>query len=139
MISSQHHLIREPFQGGKWLVFGLVLLLGVPTYYLACSFVDLRMVRWQGIATVVAANIILLVPLVLTGHPGARYGIAFPVLARSSFGIKGLHIPTLLGALVGCGWYGMESWICGEAIFILLPKFLKQSSPSNVMARYVYD
>ncbi|KAL6273609.1 hypothetical protein ACE6H2_024301 [Prunus campanulata] len=109
------------------------LVVGVPTYYLAGSLVDLGMAWWQGIATVVAANIILLVPLVLTGHPGTKYGISFPVLARSSFGIYGAHIPTLLRALVGCGWYGIETWIGGEAIFILLPNSIKQSSLSQVL------
>ncbi|KAG6693531.1 hypothetical protein I3842_09G004900 [Carya illinoinensis] len=109
------------------------LVVGVPSYYLAGSLVDLGMAWWQGIATVVAANIILLVPLVLTGHPGTRYGISFPVLARSSFGIRGAHIPTLLRALVGCGWYGIETWIGGEAIFLLLPKFLKESTLSQVL------
>ncbi|KAK3226667.1 hypothetical protein Dsin_006529 [Dipteronia sinensis] len=107
------------------------LVVGVPSYYLAGSLVDLGMAWWQGIATVVVANVILLVPLVLTGHPGTKYGISFPVLARSSFGIRGAHIPTLLRAFVGCGWYGIETWIGGEAIFLLLPKFIKQSSLSQ--------
>lgn len=119
----------------KWemacLWIGLVV--GVPTYYLAGSLVDLGMAWWQGIATVVAANIILLVPLILTGHPGTKYGISFPVLARSSFGIHGAHIPTLLRALVGCGWYGIETWIGGEAIFILLPNSIKQSYMSQTL------
>ncbi|KAE9585425.1 hypothetical protein Lal_00017943 [Lupinus albus] len=104
------------------------LVVGVPSYYLAGSLVDLGMGWGQGIATVVAANMILLVPLVLTGHPGTHYGISFPVLARSSFGIHGAHIPTLLRALVGCGWYGIESWIGGEAIFLLLPKSIKNTT-----------
>ncbi|XP_022744884.1 purine-uracil permease NCS1 [Durio zibethinus] len=109
------------------------LVVGVPSYYLAGSLADLGMAWWQGIATVVAANIILLVPLVLTGHPGTKYGISFPVLARSSFGIRGAHVPTLLRALVGCGWYGIESWIGGEAIFLLLPKSIKESSFSQLL------
>ncbi|CAL5207318.1 unnamed protein product [Lathyrus oleraceus] len=102
------------------------LVVGVPSYYLAGSLVDLGMSWWQGISTVVLANIILLFPLILTGHAGTKYGISFPVLARSSFGIHGAHIPTLLRALIGCGWYGIESWIGGEAIFILLPNSLKK-------------
>ena len=107
------------------------VVVGVPAYYLAGSLVDLGMAWWQGVATVVVANIILLGPLVLTGHPGTRYGISFPVLARSAFGIRGAHIPTLLRALVGCGWYGIETWIGGEAIFLLLPKLVKTSSFAN--------
>ncbi|XP_059462675.1 purine-uracil permease NCS1-like [Corylus avellana] len=96
--------------------------------------VDLGMAWWQGIATVAAANVILLVPLILTGHPSTRYGISFTVLARSSFGIRGAHIPTLLRALVGCGWYyGIETWIGGEAIFLLLPKVIKESTFSQIL------
>lgn len=60
------------------------LVMGVPSYYLADNLVNLGMAWWQGISIVVAANIILLVPLILTGHPGTLYGISFPVLARSS-------------------------------------------------------
>jgi NCS1 family nucleobase:cation symporter-1 len=119
---------ERTYSGWEMASLWIGLVVGVPSYYLAGSLVDLGMAWWQGIATVVAANIILLVPLILTGHPGTRYGISFPVLARSSFGIRGAHIPTLLRALVGCGWYGIETWIGGEAIFILLPQFIKENS-----------
>lgn len=120
----QHRTLSGLEMASLWV--GLVV--GVPAYYLAGSLVDLGMAWWQGIAIVVAANVILLFPLVLTGHPGTKYGISFPVLARSSFGIRGAHIPTLLRALIGCGWYGIESWIGGEAIFLLLPRIMKESS-----------
>lgn len=113
---------QRTFSGWEMASLWIGLVVGVPTYYLAGSLVDLGMAWWQGIATVVTANIILLIPLVLTGDVGTRYGISFPVLARSSFGIRGAHIPTLLRALVGCGWYGIETWIGGEAIFLLLPE-----------------
>ncbi|KAI4349068.1 hypothetical protein L6164_009710 [Bauhinia variegata] len=122
---------ERTFSGLEMASLWVGLVVGVPSYYLAGSLVDLGMAWWQGIATVVAANLILLFPLVLTGHPGTRYGIPFPVLARSSFGIHGAHIPTLLRALVGCGWYGIESWIGGEAIFLLLPKSIKETSFSQ--------
>ncbi|KAL5709709.1 Neuronal calcium sensor 1 [Ranunculus cassubicifolius] len=121
-------LSQRTFSGWELASLWIGLVVGVPTYYLAGSLVDLGMAWWQGIATVVAANIILLVPLVLTGHPGTKYGISFPVLARSAFGIYGGNVPTLLRALVGCGWYGIETWIGGEAIFLLLPSSLKQTA-----------
>lgn len=124
---------QRTFSGWEMASLWIGLVVGVPSYYLAGSLVDLGMAWWQGIATVVVANLVLLVPLVLTGEPGARYGISFPVLARSSFGIRGAHIPTLLRALVGCGWYGIETWIGGEAIFLLLPDSIKQSSLSQVL------
>lgn len=112
----------------KWdmatLWIGLVV--GVPSYYMAGSLVEMGMAWWQGIATVMAANLFLLFPLILTGHPGTKYGISFPVLSRASFGIKGAHIPTILRGLVACGWFGVETWIGGEAIFVLLNTLLKR-------------
>ncbi|CAI8614714.1 unnamed protein product [Vicia faba] len=122
---------QRTFSGLEMASLWIGLVVGVPSYYLAGSLVDLGMAWWQGILTVVAANMILFVPLVLTGHPGTRYGISFPVLARSSFGIHGAHIPTLLRALVGCGWYGIETWIGGETIFILLPNSIKLTTLSK--------
>lgn len=122
---------QRSFSGLEMASLWVGLVVGVPTYYLAGSLVDLGMAWWQGIATVVAANLILLIPLILTGNAGTRYGVSFPVIARSSFGIWGAHIPTLLRALVGCGWYGIETWIGGEAIFLLLPKAIKESSFSQ--------
>ncbi|CAN0926232.1 Purine-uracil permease NCS1 [Linum grandiflorum] len=125
------HPSQRTFSAYEMASLWIGLVVGVPTYYLAGSLVDLGMSWWQGIATVVAANVILLFPLILTGDPGTRYGISFPVLARSSFGIHGSHIPTLLRALVGCGWYGIETWIGGQAIFILLPNSVKSGPWSH--------
>ncbi|XP_031120056.1 purine-uracil permease NCS1-like [Ipomoea triloba] len=122
---------ERTFSGWEMASLWIGLVVGVPSYYLAGSLVDLGMAWWQGIATVVVANVVTMVALVLTGHAGTRYGVPFPVLARSSFGIRGAHIPTLLRALVGCGWYGIETWIGGEAIFLLLPRIIKESSLSQ--------
>ncbi|KAK4348451.1 hypothetical protein RND71_031206 [Anisodus tanguticus] len=119
---------QRNFSGWEMASLWIGLVVGVPSYYLAGSLVDLGMSWWQGIAIVVIANLITLVPLILIGQPGTKFGISFPILARSSFGIKGAHIPTLLRALVGCGWYGIETWIGGEAIFLLLPKIVKNST-----------
>ncbi|XP_039123703.1 purine-uracil permease NCS1-like [Dioscorea cayenensis subsp. rotundata] len=102
------------------------LIFGVPSYYIAGSLVEEGMTWWQGIIIVVFAKIILLFPLLLTSHPGTRYGIPFPVLARSSFGIYGAHLPSFLRALVACGWFGIETWIGGQAIYLLLPEFIKE-------------
>ncbi len=92
----------------------------VPTYMLSGGLVDLGMTWWQAVLTVGLGNLIVLVPMVLAGHAGTRYGIPFPVLARASFGITGAHIPALARALVACGWFGIQTWIGGSAIHQLL-------------------
>lgn len=118
---------ERSFSGWEMASLWIGMVVGVPSYYMAGSLVDMGMSWWQGIATVMAGNLLLLFPLVLTGHPGTKYGIPFPVLCRASFGIRGAHVPTILRGLVGCGWYGIETWIGGQAIFLLL----KGSSSSS--------
>ncbi|MCK6503405.1 NCS1 family nucleobase:cation symporter-1 [Myxococcota bacterium] len=92
----------------------------VPTYMLAAGLIDQGMSWAQAVGTVLLGNLIVLVPMILNGHPGTKYGIPFPVMARASFGIHGAHIPSLLRALVACGWFGIQTWIGGAAIWQLL-------------------
>jgi NCS1 family nucleobase:cation symporter-1 len=89
----------------------------IPTYMLASSLIDGGMNWWQAILTVFLGNAIVLVPMVLNGHAGAEYGIPFPVFARASFGMRGANIPALLRALVACGWFGIQTWIGGFALY----------------------
>ena len=91
----------------------------VPTYMLAAGLIDQGMSWSQAVLTVMLGNVIVLVPMILNGHPGTKYGVPFPVLARASFGISGAHIPSLLRALVACGWFGIQTWVGGSAIYQL--------------------
>lgn len=92
----------------------------IPTYMLAASMIEAGMAWWQAILTVMLGNLIVLVPMILNGHAGTRYGVPFPVLARASFGTAGAHIPSVLRALVACGWFGIQCWIGGAAIYQIL-------------------
>src|SRR5258706_4507128 len=75
---------------------------------------------WQAIGTIALASLIVLVPMILNAHAGTKYGIPFPVLARASFGTLGSNIPALLRAIVACGWFGIQTWIGGQAINAML-------------------
>jgi nucleobase:cation symporter-1, NCS1 family len=92
----------------------------IPTYMLASSLIDGGMNWWQAILTILVGNTVVLVPMVLNGHAGARYGIPFPVFARASFGIRGANVPAILRAIVACGWFGIQTWIGGFALFQML-------------------
>jgi len=70
----------------------------------------------QAIFTVFLGNVLVLAPMLLNAHAGAKYGIPFPVFARASFGVTGANVPAVLRALVACGWFGINTWIGGEAI-----------------------
>jgi NCS1 family nucleobase:cation symporter-1 len=92
----------------------------IPTYMLSSSLIEGGMNWWQAILTIFLGNVIVLIPMLLNGHAGAKYGIPFPVFARASFGTKGANIPALLRAIVACGWFGIQAWIGGFAIFQMM-------------------
>ena len=89
----------------------------IPTYMLASSLIEGGMNWWQSILTIFIGNTIVLIPMILNGHAGAKYGISFPVFARASFGTKGANIPAMLRAIVACGWFGIQTWIGGFALY----------------------
>jgi NCS1 family nucleobase:cation symporter-1 len=96
----------------------------IPTYMLASSLIAEGMSWWQAVLTIFLGNLIVLVPMLLNAHAGTRYGIPFPVYCRASFGIRGANVPALLRALVACGWFGIQTWIGGEAIYKILAIWL---------------
>ncbi|WP_286238077.1 NCS1 family nucleobase:cation symporter-1 [Neptuniibacter halophilus] len=90
---------------------------GVLTAYFGLSVVEALM-------AILIANIIVLIPLTLNAFPGTKFGIPFPVLLRSSFGMIGSNIPCLIRALVACGWFGIQTMFGGLAIHILFSNLL---------------
>jgi len=97
----------------------------VPTYQLASGMVSdkVGMNWWQAMLTILLGNIVVLVPMILNAHAGTKYGIPFPVYCRPSFGILGANVPALLRAFVACGWFGIQTWIGGWAIYKILTVF----------------
>lgn len=92
----------------------------IPTYMLASSLIGGGMNWWQAILTIFIGNTVVLIPMILNGHAGAKYGIPFPVFARASFGVRGANIPAMLRAIVACGWFGIQTWIGGFALYQML-------------------
>jgi NCS1 family nucleobase:cation symporter-1 len=74
----------------------------------------------EALWTILVANIVVLVPLTLNAFPGTRYGIPCPVVLRASFGIIGSNVPSLIRAVVACGWFGIQTLFGGIAIHLLL-------------------
>jgi NCS1 family nucleobase:cation symporter-1 len=98
----------------------IAMSVNIPTYLLASSMIAGGMSWKQAIFTVFLGNVLVLVPMLLNAHAGAEYGIPFPVFARSAFGVLGANVPAMLRALVACGWFGIQTWIGGEAIYAMI-------------------
>ncbi|HSR51250.1 MAG TPA: NCS1 family nucleobase:cation symporter-1 [Acidobacteriota bacterium] len=107
---------------GLWHIASLWVGMSVciPTYMLASSMISAGMTWKESLFAIFLGNAIVLLPLILNAHAGTRYGIPFPVFARAAFGTKGAHIPSLLRTLVACGWFGIQTWIGGTAINVVM-------------------
>ncbi|MEV8093242.1 NCS1 family nucleobase:cation symporter-1 [Kitasatospora sp. NPDC085879] len=118
-----------PVARRRWTTYNfLALWVGmahnIPSWTLASGLVALGMDWKQAVLTIALANLIVLVPMLLTGHAGTKYGIPFPVFARASFGLRGANLPAMVRAAVACAWFGIQTWIGGEGIFLLAGKLL---------------
>jgi len=118
-------LAPVPANRRSWTTYNYAALwismsVNIPTYMLASGMIAGGMNWSQALFTVFLGNVVVLVPMLLNAHAGAEYGIPFPVFARSSFGVLGANIPAILRALVACGWFGIQTWIGGEALHAML-------------------
>lgn len=107
----------------KWHITALWVGMSicVPTYTLGgvlTAYFGLSV--GEALLAILLANIVVLIPLTLNAFPGTKYGIPFPVLLRSSFGIIGSNVPCLIRALVACGWFGIQTLFGGLAIHLFL-------------------
>ncbi|WP_037310533.1 NCS1 family nucleobase:cation symporter-1 [Amycolatopsis orientalis] len=92
----------------------------IPSYALAASLIALGMDWIQALMTITIGNLIVLAPMLLNSHAGTKYGIPFPVFARAFFGMRGANLAALLRAFIACGWFGIQTWVGGEAVYIIV-------------------
>src|SRR5258707_10612057 len=111
---------RRTWSTYNYAALWVSMSVNILTYMLAASLIQKGMDWKQAVFTIFLGNTIVLAPMLLNSHPGARYGVPFPVLARASFGVLGANVAAVLRGLVACGWFGIQSWIGGEAINTLL-------------------
>ncbi len=118
-------LAPVPSSRRNWNVYNYAALwvsmsVCIPTYMLASGLIAGGMNWWQAVGTILLGNLIVLIPMLLNAHAGTKYGIPFPVFVRAPFGVMGANVPAILRALVACGWFGIQTWIGGQAIHTML-------------------
>src|SRR5713226_3941268 len=111
---------RRSWSTYNYAALWIAMSVNIPTYMLASAMIAGGMSWKQAIFTVFLGNVVVLAPMLLNAHAGAKYGIPFPVFARASFGVLGANVPAVLRALVACGWFGINTWIGGGAINAML-------------------
>ncbi|HEY1648468.1 MAG TPA: NCS1 family nucleobase:cation symporter-1 [Terracidiphilus sp.] len=134
-LSNRDLLPTTPAQR-TWVFYNYTALwfsmcMEITTYQLASSLIAKGMDWKQAIGTVLLGNLIVLVPMLLNAHAGAKYGIPFPVFIRAPFGVRGANLAAILRAVVACGWFGIQSWIGGTAIHAMLTVIWPAAAASN--------
>jgi nucleobase:cation symporter-1, NCS1 family len=124
---ANQDLVPVPAEKRTWTTYNyLALWVGMShnlaTYALAASLIAVGMSAWQALATIAIGNVIVLVPILLNSHAGTRYGIPFPVFARAFYGVRGANLAAMLRALVACGWFGIQTWIGGQGVYLIMGK-----------------
>lgn len=105
-----------------WKAFAALwvsMVVCVPAYLLASGLIEQGMSWSQAVLTILLGNAIILGPMVLIGHAGTKHGLPFPVLLRAAFGTQGAKIPALARGIVACGWFGINTWVGGQVIYVI--------------------
>ncbi|KAF8233617.1 hypothetical protein L208DRAFT_1395348 [Tricholoma matsutake] len=107
---------------GFWVTDGFnVFTLQIPS-----SAVAVGLNPGYAIIACLIGNVIVTIPCCLTGWMGSKlarafsliiyYAINFPVIARSSFGIRGAYFAMVVRAVVCVIYYGVQSSLGGNAV-----------------------
>jgi NCS1 family nucleobase:cation symporter-1 len=118
-------LTPVPLSRRTWTTYNYIALWmgmahNVSSYLLASGLIVLGMSWLQAFLTITIANLLVLIPMLLNSHAGTKYGIPFPVFARAFYGVRGANLAALLRAFVACGWFGIQTWIGGQAIYTII-------------------
>src|SRR5882762_6013086 len=124
---ANEELLPTRLSERKWTTYNYAALWmgmahNIPSYLLASGLVTLGMDWLQAFLTITLANLIVLIPMLLNSHAGTKYGIPYPVFARAFYGVRGANLPALLRAFIACGWFGIQTWIGGQAVFVVIGK-----------------
>jgi NCS1 family nucleobase:cation symporter-1 len=86
----------------------------------ASLFISYGVGGWTAFAALIVAAIFVMWMVNLSGAPGERYGIPYPVLARASMGTAGAKLPAILRATVAVFWYGVQVYFASTALALLI-------------------
>lgn len=119
--SKRNYLDPIPQEERTWssytmfaLYFGCAIALSNVLY--GGTLIDLGLNAWQAFAAAVLGTALVSALLFLNGFAGTRYGIPHPVQLRSSFGMQGAKVPAVMRGVVGIFWFGINTWIGGQAV-----------------------
>ncbi|RVX69334.1 hypothetical protein B0A52_06929 [Exophiala mesophila] len=111
---------RREWHHKNFVFFWIADSFNINTWMIAASSLEVGLSWWQAWLCVWIGYSIAAFFVVLTGRIGAEYHISFPIVNRASFGIWGSLWPVLNRAVMACIWYGVQAWIGGECVYLMI-------------------
>ena len=107
---------------GFWnfVAFWIADSFNINTWQIAATGVTMGLSWWEVWISVWLGYAIVGCFIVSVGRIGSVYHLAFPVLSRASFGIIGSYWPVLNRAGMACIWYGVQSWLGGQCVQLMI-------------------
>jgi len=99
----------------------------------ASLFISFGVSGWTAFAALIAAGLFVMFLVNLSGAPGEKYGIPYPVLARASLGTQGAKLPAVLRAIVAVFWYGVQVYFASTAVALLIRSLTGISGGTEVL------
>lgn len=116
---------RRQWRSWNFVGFWIADSFNINTWMISSSMVAAGLSWWQSWLCVWLGYAIAACFVVLTGRIGATYHIGFPVVGRASFGIWGSLWPVFNRAAMACIWYGVQSYIGGECVYLMIRSIWK--------------
>lgn len=115
---------RRQWKARNFVAFWIADSFNINTWMISSSMIvgtkDGGLSWWQSWLCVWIGYSIAACFICMTGRIGAQYHIGFPVVSRASFGIWGSLWPVLNRAVMACIWYGVQSWIGGQCVYLMI-------------------
>ncbi|MCO5599917.1 hypothetical protein L7F22_054024 [Adiantum nelumboides] len=111
---------RRTWSSWSFVAFWISDGLNLNTFMISSLAISLGLSWYAAWIAVILGYAIVSLVIVITARVAAIYHISFPILARSSFGVWGAIWPTINRSVMACIWYGVQSWIGGQCVTLLL-------------------
>ncbi|BGP37036.1 hypothetical protein JCM10449v2_000940 [Rhodotorula kratochvilovae] len=102
--------------GGYWVAEAF----GISQYQVASSAVSAGLSPGATIGAVLLGHFVVSLGCAATGYIGCRYGINYPSLARTAFGIHGTYVAVVCRAVAAIIWFGTQTYQGGQCIEVML-------------------
>lgn len=105
----------------------------------ASLFISYGVSGWTAFAALIAAGLLVMVLVNLSGAAGEKYGIPYPVFARASMGTRGARLPSMLRAIVAVFWYGVQVYFASTALALLIRSLTGVTDGAPIMGLTTVD